>query len=150
MSLNKSKRRPMGKELADITAELSSAFGHKKSPSMSGNYRCPSEAISRSTCLALQIYGEKMKPPNIFPKKLTSLLQLFQSCEFWNKLYVIFLIIHHFSRLCVVVEHNQSTTAALHCFRFVYLAALHINCLTQELRSYEREVGRVAHRRIAE
>lgn len=147
---NQTSVAPKSKDVVDTTAELSSAPGIKKARLCSGIDRCPSEAITRSFDFALQIYGEKLKPPNIFPKKLTSLLQLFQSCEFWNKLYVFYPIIHHLSRLCVVVEHNQSTSAALHCFRFVYLAALHINCLGQELRSYEREVGRVAHRRIAE
>ena len=141
---NQTSVAPKSKDVVDTTAELSSAPGIKKARLCSGIDRCPSEAITRSFDFALQIYGEKMKPPNIFPKKLTSLLQLFPFSPSFS------LIIHHFSRLCVVVEHNQSTSAALHCSRFVYIAALNINCLSQELRSYDREVGRVAHRRIAE
>ena len=74
---NQTSVAPKSKDVVDTTAELSSAPGIKKARLCSGIDRCPSEAITRSFDFALQIYGEKMKPPNIFPKKLTSLLQLF-------------------------------------------------------------------------
>ena len=80
-SSNKPSVTPEGKELVDITAELLSAIGHKKSPNMSGNYRCPSEVDKPLNLFDIAKLQKVFEIPNKMAEKITSLLQFSASVD---------------------------------------------------------------------